>query len=69
MTITNYAPGKQRLKHTFRLGPARTEVCKQNFMETLAIGPHYIRGVISRRDPLTGVVREYQRGKSMINFN
>ena len=65
----NYAPGKQRLRHTFHLGPASNEVCKQNFMETLAIGPSYIRGVIHRRDPLTGVVREYQRGKSMINFN
>ena len=69
MTILNYKPGRKRLKHSFHLGPARTEVCKKTFSDTLAIKDPFIKGVISMRDPETGVVREYKRGKSMINFN
>ena len=70
MGTLKYTPGRERnIKHSFHLGPAKTQVCKKTFMETLDIKPGFIRGVISRKDPLTGVVRKYQRGKSMINYN
>ena len=70
MGTLKYSPGRVKyIKHSFRLGPAKTQVCKKTFMETLDIKPGFIRGVISRKDPLTGVVRKYQRGKSMINYN
>ena len=70
MGTLKYSPGRVKyIKHSFHLGPAKTQVCKKTFMETLDIKPGFIRGVISRKDPLTGVVRKYQRGKSMINYN
>ena len=70
MGTLKYTPLRDKyIKHSFHLGPAKTRVCKKTFMETLDIKPGFIRGVISRKDPLTGVVRKYQRGKSMINYN
>lgn len=70
MQILKFTPGRQKnIKHSFHLGPAKTQVCKKTFMETLDIKPGFIRGVVRRKDPVTGAVRKYQRGKSMINYN
>ena len=70
MQILKFTPERQKnIKHSFHLGPAKTQVCKKTFMETLDIKPGFIRGVVRRKDPVTGAVRKYQRGKSMINYN
>ena len=69
MTPKNYKPGKQRVKYSYNLGLARTEVCKKTFKDTLAIGDAYLKGVNRRRDPETWVVRPYKRGKGKINYN
>ena len=70
MQILKFTPGRTKnIKHSFHLGPAKTQVCKKTFMETLDIKPGFIKGVVGRKDPVTGAVRKYQRGKSMINYN
>ena len=70
MGTLKYTPWRDKyIKHSFHLGPAKTQVCKKTFIETLDIKPGFIRGVVKRKDPVTGAVRKYQRGKSMINYN
>ena len=70
MKSMKFTFGRQKnIKHSYHLGPAKTQVCKKNFMDTLDIKPGFIRGVVARKDPVTGAVRKYQRGKSMINYN